>query len=194
MNGHEISKKSMPDVNLCKKCGRCCRIVVNNDYTYHQLQNMAQDGDEYAKDFIKLFEPYTSTEEARKVDNEAVENIIQNLKAQHMYDEQSFTLYKCKYIMNNNLCSIYEEKPPMCAKYPSSGWVITPPDCGYNSWLFIQRENDMQKVRKAKEDLFDLKVMKNRTQDTQLLKKIESVEKKIDNTIDSYDRYGARHW
>jgi len=194
MNGHKLDKKSMPDVSLCKKCGRCCRIVVNNDYTYRQLKNMADDGDTYAQDFINLFTPYSSIEEARKVDNDAVENIIQNLKQERMYDEQSFTLYKCKYIMNNNLCSIYEERPPLCAKFPSNGWITTPPECGYTSWLFIQREADMQKVRKAKEELFDLKVMKSKTQDIELLKKIETVEKKIDSMINSYARYGSRHW
>ncbi len=180
--------------SLCKKCGRCCRVVANNNYTYAQLQNMASDGNEYAKDFINLFIPYSSIADARAVDSEVVDNIINHLKADGLYDENDLTFYKCRYIMDNNLCSIYEERPPLCIHCPSSGWVVTPPGCGYESWLFMKREEDMQKVRRAKEELLDLKIMKKKTQDEELIRKIESVEKKISKTIAMYSQHGSSCW
>ena len=179
---------------LCKKCGRCCRVVANNNYSYAQLKNMAADGNEYAQDFVNLFIPYSSIAEARAVDAEAVDNIINHLKADKLYNEQDLTFYKCRYIMDNNLCSIYEERPALCIHCPSSGWVVTPPGCGYESWLFMKREEDMQRVRRAKEELLDLKVMKKKTQDEELIRKIESVEKKICKTIEMYSRHGSAHW
>lgn len=179
---------------LCKKCGKCCRVVANNNYSYRQLQNMADDGNEYAKDFIKLFEPYPSIDAAREVDSAVVDNIIARLKADGMYDENDITFYHCRYITEDNLCSIYEERPTLCKQCPSSGWVITPPGCGFESWLFIKREEDMQRVRRAKEELLDLRVMKNSTKDENIIRKIETVEKKIDKTINMYSKYGSYKW
>jgi hypothetical protein len=77
---------------------------------------------------------------------------------------------------------------------PSSGWVVTPPGCGFEAWLFLKREEDMQRVRQAKEELLDLKVMRTKTHDENLLKKIDSVENKIRNTIKIFSEKGSMYW
>lgn len=194
MGSYEDNYLKKRPQNLCKMCGRCCRVVTNTDYTYQQLQNIAAEGDSAAKDFIKIFEPYPSIEAAKKVDAEVVDNIIKRLKASNKYDENTLTFYKCKYILPNNMCSIYEERPKLCIYCPSSGWVVTPPGCGFNAWLFLKREEDKQKVRKAKEELLDLKVMKSKTKDLSIIQKIESVEKKIISIIDLYSNLGSHQW
>ena len=194
MKGYENNDKNMHPKDLCKKCGRCCRVVTNPDYTYQQLQNMATDGDEYAKDFINIFKPYPSIEMARKADFMLVDNIIGWLKSEQKYDENTLTFYKCKYLLDNNMCSIYEERPSLCVWNLLNGWGFIPSGCGFESWMFMRREEDMQKIRHAKEELLDLKVMKSKTKDEKILQKIESVEKKIFATIDMYSKYGSYRW
>ncbi len=180
--------------HLCKMCGRCCRVSTNNKYTYEEMKKMATDGNSYAQDFLKIFEPYPSIEAARKVDAATVDNIIEKLKADDCYVEENLTFYKCRYILDNNLCSIYEERPKLCIVCPSSGWVVTPPGCGFEAWLFLKREEDMQRVRQAKEELLDLKVMRTKTHDENILKKIDSVENKIRNTIKMFSEKGSMYW
>jgi Fe-S-cluster containining protein len=179
--------------SLCKNCGRCCRVATNTKYTYSEIQKLAEEGDEYALDFLKIFEPYPSVEAAREVDSATVDNILNALEQDGNMPEE-VTFYRCRYILPNNLCSIYEERPKVCVYCPSSAWVVTPPGCGFEHWLFLKREEYMQKVRKAKEELLDLKVMRNKTKDENILKKIESVQKKIEHTIDMFADYGSQYW
>lgn len=185
-------KKGLP--NLCKKCGRCCRVVTNNDYTYSELQRMASEGNEYAKDFLKIFEPYPSIEAARKIDAKVVDNIVKVLQLKNKYDESSLTFYRCKYLLSNNTCSIYEERPELCIQFPSNGWAVVPPGCGFESWLFCRREETMQKIRHAKEELLDLRVIKSKTNDESIIQKIETVERRIYTTIEMYSKYDAQNW
>ncbi len=155
---------------------------------------MANGGNEYAQDFIKIFEPYPSIDAAREVDKGIVDNIITHLKNSEQYNEETLTFYRCRYILPNNMCSIYEERPKLCIYCPSSGWVVVPPGCGFEAWLFLKREEDMQKVRHAKEELLDLKIMKTKTKDEKLLKKIDSVEKTIQKTIEMFAPHGSAEW
>ncbi len=183
--------KSRPQ-SLCKMCGKCCRVISNTKYTYDEIKEMAANGNDYAKDFLNIFEPYESIEEARAVDAATVDNILREKKDN--IKEEDMTFYKCRYILDNNMCSIYEERPKLCIYCPSNGWVVTPPGCGFESWLFLKREEDMKKVRKAKEELLDLRVMRKKTQDFEILKKIDSVEKKVCNTIELFAEYGSKYW
>ena len=60
---------------LCKMCGRCCRCSTTA-YSHAELLRMKENGNEGACDFLELFEPYESLDEAKKVDNLIVENIL----------------------------------------------------------------------------------------------------------------------
>ena len=57
MSINEGNDLNMHPQGLCKMCGKCCRIVVNPHYSYHEILDMADDGNEYARDFIQIFEP-----------------------------------------------------------------------------------------------------------------------------------------
>jgi Fe-S-cluster containining protein len=193
MNSYVNNRKDVYPNGLCRKCGRCCKVIVNPDYTYEELTAMREKGEEYAKEFLNLFEPYPSVEAAKRVDEAAVNNIIEKLKSQ-LYNTSNITFYHCRYISSDNLCAIYEERPEICAKYPATGWVVVPPKCGYEAWGFIQRENDMQAVRKAKEAIIDLDIVKNKSTDPHFPEKIESVRKKLNSVIDTFYRYGSNNW
>ncbi len=194
MNSYEENYINKRPQSLCKMCGKCCKVITNTKYTYQEILTMAEEGNEYAQDFAKIFEPYPSVEAAREVDAEIVDNIINRLKDSNRYNEKTLTFYKCRYLLPNNMCSIYEERPKLCIYCPSSGWVVTPPGCGFEAWLFLKREEDMQKVRHAKEELLDLKIMKQKTNDEKLIKKIDSVEKTIHRTIEMFSEQGSKYW
>ncbi len=194
MGSYEENYLNKRPQSLCKMCGRCCRVITNTKYPYQTIKKMAQEGNEFAIDFLKIFEPYPSVESARKVDNAIVENIKQMLETDGNYDESNITFYHCRYLLDNNLCSIYEERPTLCIHCPSSGWVVVPPGCGFEGWLFLKREEDKQKVRKAKEEYIELQLLKRKTSDEKILNKINSVEKKIQHTIEIFKQYGSQDW
>lgn len=194
MGSYEENYLKKRPQSLCKMCGKCCRVVTNTKYTYSEIKRLAREGNEFAKDFLKIFEPYPSIEAAREVDAGTVDNIIEHLKADGKYDEKNMTFYKCKYLLDNNLCSIYEERPVLCIHCPANGWVVVPPGCGFEGWLFLQREEDKQKVRHAKEEYLELQLLKKKNKNPEILAKIESVEKKIQHTIDIFKAYGSEDW
>ena len=82
----------------------------------------------------------------------------------------------------------------LCKHCPSSPWVIVPPGCGFEGWLFWQREEIKQKVRRYKEELLELALLRKKTKDTETVNKILAVEQKIKKNIDMYKKYGSENW
>src|SRR5574344_66181 len=124
--------KNRPD--LCKKCGKCCKVVVAK-YSYHDLLKQKENGDFFAHDFLRIFEPYETIEEAKKADSEVVENILKN------YNENfSPTFYRCKFLKEDNTCLNYKNRPLLCKLAPNSAWGVFPPNCGYQSWIFEKKK------------------------------------------------------
>lgn len=193
MGSYEDTYLAKRPQELCHMCGRCCRVVTTSK-SYEELKALQAQSDIGACEFLKIFEPYPSIEAARKVDKELVDNVINLLKEDGNYDESKMTFYGCKYLQDDNLCSIYEERPVLCRHCPSTPWSIVPPGCGFEGWLFMERENAKQKVRKAKEDLLELQLLKQKKTDEEFLKKVASVEHKILNTIELYKKYGSYDW
>ena len=152
MGNYEDTYLARRPQELCNMCGRCCRVVTTSK-PYDELLKLQAENDEGACEFLRIFVPYPSIEAARKVDAEVVDNVIELLKEDNNYDENKLTFYGCKYLLDNNLCSIYEERPVLCKHCPATPWSIVPPGCGFEGWLFLERENTKQRVRKAKEDL-----------------------------------------
>ena len=97
-------------------------------------------------------------------------------------------------MQDNNLCSRYENRLDLCRHCPSSPWSIVPPGCGFEGWLFWQREEIKQKIRRSKEELLELKLLRMRTKDEETLKRISSVEHKITKNIEAYKKYGSENW
>ena len=193
MSSYEENYLSERPQSLCKMCGKCCRLSTTST-PYEKLKEMAKEGNKGAINFLSIFVPYESIEAARKVDNTTVENIINLLKADNNYNENNTTFYHCKYLRDDNLCSNYENRPTLCMHFPSTPWAIVPPNCGFEGWLFWKREEIKQNVRKEKEELLELKLLKKRTKDPNTLQKIELVEQKIKRNINLYEKYGSKDW
>lgn len=193
MSSYEENYLAKRPQHLCHMCGKCCRVVTTS-IPYAELKQMEQDGDKGAVDFLSLFVPYDSIESARNVDAGVVDNIINRLKSDGSFDENEITFYGCKYLQDNNLCSRYETRLDLCKHCPSTPWAIVPPGCGFEGWLFWQREEIKQKIRKSKEELLELKLLRMRTKDENTLQKIDIVEHKIQRGIDFYKKYGSENW
>lgn len=193
MGSYEENYLAKRPQHLCHMCGKCCRVVTTST-TYAQLKSMAESGDKGATEFLSLFEPYPSIEAARNVDADVVDNIINRLKNDGKFDENNITFYGCRFLQDNNLCSRYETRLDLCKHCPSTPWSIVPPNCGFEGWLFWQREEIKQKIRKSKEELLELKILRMKTIDKEVLKKIDAVEHKIQKSIDFYKKYGSENW
>lgn len=193
MSSYEENYLAKRPQHLCHMCGKCCRVVTTS-LSYTELKQMEQDGDKGAVDFLSLFVPYDSIESARNVDAGVVDNIINRLKSDGSFDEKKITFYGCKYLQDNNLCSRYETRLDLCKHCPSTPWSVVPPGCGFEGWLFWQREEIKQKIRKSKEELLELKLLRMRTKDENTLQKINIVEHKIQRGIDFYKKYGSENW
>ncbi len=193
MGSYEENFLAKRPQHLCHMCGKCCRVVTTS-VPYPQLREMAKKGDKGARDFLSLFVPYQSIEAARKVDASIVDNIIMRLSDDGNYNEEEITFYGCKYLQPDNLCSRYDTRLTLCKLCPSSPWSIVPPGCGFEGWLFWQREELKQKIRRSKEELIELQLLKKKTANPENLKKILSVEQKIQKNIDLYKKYGSEDW
>ncbi len=179
--------------SLCNMCGRCCRLATT-PVPYDELLKLVEEGEQGAIDFLSIFEPYPSIEAAREQDPTAVDNIIHELKEFGKYEEDKTTFYRCKYISDDNLCGNYENRPELCHRFPSSPYAVVPPGCGFEGWLFWMQEEDKQKVRRSKEQLIELQLLRKKTSDEELINKISAVEEKVQRTIDNYKKYGADFW
>lgn len=194
MSSYEENYLDKRPQSLCNMCGKCCRVVTTST-SYKDLVRKAECGDEGALDFLSIFEPYSTLDAAREVDAGVVDNIINLLKLDNPdMDENEVTFYCCKYLLDNNMCSNYENRPTLCRHFPSTPWAIVPPNCGFEGWLFWKREEDKEKVRRAKEELLELKLLKTKTLNPETFKKIEAVEAKINKTIEHYKKYGSEFW
>lgn len=193
MSSYEENYLDKRPQELCKMCGRCCKMSTTSK-SYEELKSLAESGDEGAVDFLEIFEPYESIEKAMEADSETVENIIHMLTTDGKFDKTKLTFYHCRFIGENNLCSIYTKRKELCKHFPSSPWAIVPPKCGFEGWLFTKREEIKQKVRKEKEELVELELLRSRTTDSESLAKIELVIQKLNRNIDLYSKYGSRDW
>ena len=190
MDNYEKNYLSKRPQELCRMCGKCCRVVTTTT-PYKELKASKEQG---AIDFLSIFEPYPSIEAAREVDAGIVDNIIEGLKEDGNYDEKNMTFYHCKYLQDDNLCGRYEDRLTLCKHFPSTPWAIVPPGCGYEGWLFLKREEIKQKIRKVKEELIELQLLKTKVKDEATLEKIKAVEEKMHNSINIYKKYGSEDW
>ena len=188
----DIFIKSRPQ-RLCLMCGKCCKVVTTA-LTYEQLKKLAHSGDEGAIDFLEIFEPYKSIEEAKKIDEKTVNNILDLIKIYDATDKETLTFYKCRYILENNLCGIYNQRKELCKIFPSSPWAIVPVGCGFEGFLFQQKEEIKQAIRKEKENLLTLDLLFEKAVNEEQKEQIKKIKEKIEQTIKSYAQYGSRNW
>lgn len=178
--------------NLCFMCNNCCHVIAL-EMPQNELSALVENGDVFAKEFSEIFIPYKSVEDARKIDAKTVDDILLQLGNDNNFSE-NLTFYHCKYLRSDNSCEKQENRVSACKNYSVFHCAVMPSGCGFAGMLFLKREEEKQHVRKAKEELLDLAVLKTKIKNKETLERIASVEKKLNKTIELYREYGAADW
>jgi|GEM_PF-339285 Uncharacterised protein family (UPF0153). len=110
----------------CNCCGDCCRLAVS-EYSYEQLKQRAARGDKFSQDFVSVFVPYKTEEEAKAVNPEYFD-LLNSL----VEDEKTYYYYCPK--LKGSLCSNYENRPNICKDFPHNPLKLLPSRCSYNTW------------------------------------------------------------
>lgn len=195
----EISKEPLAyshdfPQHLCNMCGKCCRAITT-PYTYDELVQLAQEGQEEAKVFVEIFKKYPTLEDAKKAVPDHVENILNQLRSSNPdFDESSVTFFYCPHLDADNKCSIHATRPDCCRRAPRNGWSLFPPGCGFKGWQFQQRERVKSSVRKLKEYLMELDVLDDDILIPGRGKTAGEMKAFIKEKIKPWEKYGAKFW
>ena len=103
----------------------CKEYTKEEDWKISVLK--AQNGDNYATQFLSVFVPYDSKEEVRKINPEYIE-MLENTGEDNVY------FYHCPKITDDNKCCDYENRPQICKDFPDNPLALLPKFCGYVKW------------------------------------------------------------
>lgn len=133
----EISKDILEKINLvnlkreesaCSMCASCCNLA-SSEFSYEELKEKAQNGDKFASEFVSIFVPYASYDEAAAIYPEYVALIKEQFP-----EDKNISFYHCPKVGSDNLCTDYENRPQICRDFPSNPLVVFPPKCAYRKW------------------------------------------------------------
>ncbi len=110
----------------CVGCATCCNLACS-EFSPEELKQKAKNGDNFATQFLSVFVPYESKEEARKVYPEYIELLEEN-------EETDVYFYHCPKLTNDKRCSDYNNRPQICRDFPDNPLSILPKSCGYKAW------------------------------------------------------------
>ena len=130
----------------CNKCGACCKLAVS-EYSYTQLKQRAMRGDKFSEDFISVFVPYESEEDAKAANTEYFELLNK------LVEEDKIYYYHCPKIGKDNLCTIYENRPNICKDFPHNPLKLLPSECSFNAWR--KEVSHQAMLLKAKTDIIN---------------------------------------
>lgn len=143
----------------CKQTGNCCRFSTPSTPAV-ELFVKASQGNEFARDYLSIFIPYSNIEEMSKINPEFAEKVeksIEEGKCKINIDDIVF--YHCKYISENNKCLIYEDRPQLCRDFPDSPFLILPSGCVYEEWStackkkYTELKEDLEKSKRELENI-----------------------------------------
>lgn len=110
----------------CNRCATCCNLACS-EFSPEVLKKKAENGDNFATQFLSVFVPYESKEEARKIYPEYIKMLEDNKE-----DEVYF--YHCPKLSDCKLCTDYENRPQICRDFPDNPLSILPESCGFYEW------------------------------------------------------------
>ena len=110
----------------CQGCGTCCKFAVS-EYSPKELEQKANDGDNFAKQFISTFIPYENIDEVKTIYPQYVELLMKN-------ETLNYYFYHCPKVTSNNRCPDYKNRPQICKDFPDNPIAFLPKTCGYKNW------------------------------------------------------------
>jgi len=123
----------------CHSCGECCRLA-SSEYSYEELQDRARSGDAFAHDFVTIFLPYASRQEAKKRFPSQVQAVLSHIgeapDSQESEKTERVFFYHCPYIQEDNLCGVYgtDKRPTICESYPETPLDYVSKNCAWKPW------------------------------------------------------------
>lgn len=146
---------NLPKPQCCSN-GDCCK-GASPSVPFYKLWEKAANGDEFAQNFLSIFVPYASHEEARKVVPGLVEKTLAAAeKSDDFASPDDVVFYHCRNLLPNNLCGVHEDRPQFCRDYPDSPFVVMAPGCAFVEWGKACKE----KYKAMQHDLEQLKTVK----------------------------------
>lgn len=178
--GNKWSELLNVDFPACGMCGQCCICVTPSTPT-KELIKKAEAGDQFAIDFLSIFVPFESIEEAKKVNINNVERSLAICeKPNSKVKKEELVFYRCKHLLDNNLCSNHENRPELCRSFPDSPFLVVPKGCVYENWVAECREKykalkeELNKLNEYKAELANLKYQQRCINLNMQLKRLES--------------------
>ena len=110
----------------CTGCATCCKLACS-EYSFDELKEKAENGDNFASQFTSVFVPYENFEDARAVYPEYVDLVTAKT-------EGKINFYYCPKLTDDNRCSDYENRPQICKDFPDNPLDILPEKCGFCAW------------------------------------------------------------
>lgn len=111
----------------CSGCATCCRLACS-EFSYEELKQKAQNGDNFATQFISVFIPYEDEAKPREIYPEYFELLERELTGEKVY------FYHCPKLTEDNRCSDYDNRPQICRDFPDNPLSMLPCSCGYCKW------------------------------------------------------------
>lgn len=110
----------------CSGCGTCCKLACS-EFSPVELKQKAENGDNFANQFLSVFVPYDSKEDARKIYPEYIKMLEEN-------KESDVYFYHCPKLTEDCKCSDYGNRPQICRDFPDNPLALLPNSCGYEKW------------------------------------------------------------
>ncbi len=110
----------------CSGCATCCKLACS-EFSPEELQEKAQNGDNFAQQFTSVFVPYETFEEAEAVYPEYIQLLREKVDGQVYF-------YHCPKVTKDNRCSDYENRPQICRDFPDNPLAVLPVKCGFRAW------------------------------------------------------------
>ncbi len=174
---NEWSKQFNIEYPQCNKCGTCCKCASPSSHI-EELKEKALKGDSVAQDFLDIFIPYETIEEAKAVDSSIVERSMKICEnPENKINIDNLTFYRCKYLADDDSCQIYEDRPSICRNYPDSPFLVFSNSCAYKDWAEKCRKeyNKLQNdLKEAKQQMEGLKVEKRALEKIELANRIDN--------------------
>ncbi|MEI8129737.1 MAG: YkgJ family cysteine cluster protein [bacterium] len=111
----------------CTGCAACCKLACS-EFSYDELRQKAQNGDNFATQFISVFVPHDTEVEAEKIYPEYFELLKNKAEDEKVY------FYHCPKVTEDNRCPDYENRPQICRDFPDNPIGFLPKTCGYTKW------------------------------------------------------------
>lgn len=110
----------------CIGCGTCCKLACS-EFSPDELKQKAQNGDNFASQFIQTFIPYENSDEPRRIFPEYLKMLEDN-------NESGYYFYHCPKVTQDNKCPDYENRPQICRDFPDNPLAFLPFGCGFADW------------------------------------------------------------